>query len=229
MTEPLIERRKHFHQRKLLFFRLIMNCPLRIMQYADMTGHNLFKLQSAEGKNPAGVYKIHFGKDAFKNRRFIREVDYDFYLPAELSPFVDSYLLDHWPAIAGREFTPEDRVFQGQFIISKPKNVGNATKRTIAQLTKICRRTSARILGHKYKTPGFNPQAVRHVVATATIKASGSYEDAALLLWDSPTTVRRAYAHVKRVEQLSRASREHWERIHARIEQARAALAPKQA
>lgn len=71
-------------------------------------------------------------------------------------------------------------------------------------LQQLCRRTTGRFLGVKYKTNGFYPHAFRHIIATAEIKNTGSYERAALLLWDSVEMVMKAYSHVKRTDLLAK-------------------------
>jgi hypothetical protein len=218
-AEPEIEHFKHFHRRKKLFFTLISNCPLRVLQYACMTGRHLVRTEAKPGEKP--FYQIRFTKDEFKNERYIAERDYSFDLPSEYTRFIDSYLQEDWPAIVGRAFEKDDRVFQGQLLGQKPLDRKSLTHRIITQLNKICRYTTARHLGEKYCMPGFGPHAVRHIVATGTIKATGSYEDAALLLWDAVQTVRKAYAHIKRVEQLSQASREHYNRVSRALDKAR--------
>lgn len=45
--------------------------------------------------------------------------------------------------------------------------------------------------------PGVGPQAMRHIVATAIIKASGEFNTAALVLHDEEETIKRAYAHLR--------------------------------
>jgi hypothetical protein len=222
-AEPVVDYWRHFHRRKKLFFMMISVCPLRILQFALMTGHHLVKMQPADGA--AAFYQIHFTNEEFKNERFIPERDYWFDLPEDFTSFIDSYLRDDWPAINGRSFTADDRVFSGRPYERTTKDEAQKRKVVIEriklQLSDICRETTARHLGAKYKTPGFYPHAFRHIEATSVIKVTGSYEEAALLLWDAVETVRRAYAHVKRVEQLTKVSRNHYTRMSHALAKAR--------
>jgi integrase len=212
---PQMDHWKQMHRRKLLFFRLISACPLRIGQFAAMTGNHLVKEIPVGGGQP--YYQIRFTKDEFKNERFIREQDYRFDLAGELTSFIDEYLDKDWAHINGRPFTKNDRVFDGRGVDvdtnGAPLSKKLLNKRVKFQLMKICKETTARYLGAKYETPGFNPHAMRHIKATAIIKRTGNYEIAALLLWDAIETVRREYSHVKRVDQLAKASREEDERM----------------
>lgn len=218
-AEPVVDHWRHFHRRKRLFFLLIANCPLRILQYALMTGNHLVKMKPIGGR--PSFYQIRFTKEEFKNERYIPEWDYLFDLSEDLTSFIDSYLQNDWPAINGRPFTAEDRVFCGHLLGEIPQNRKTLTERIITQLMKICRETTARHLGAKYSTPGFYPHAFRHIEATSIIKVTGSYEEAALLLWDAVATVRRAYAHIKRVDQLGKVSRNHYARMSRGLEKAR--------
>jgi hypothetical protein len=216
-AEPAIAFWKHFHHKKLLFFKLLSVCPLRVFQFALMTGTHLRKAAASSGRG--SFYRIHFDKNEFKNERFIREQDYQFEVPEDFTTFIDHYLSVDWPAINGRPFTPDDRVFSGR-TTSKMKNGVLPTRKQVIeritrQLMKLCRVTTARHLGMKYRTPGFGPHAMRHIKATDVIKRTGSYEKAALLLWDSIITVMKAYSHVKRVEQLAQTSREDYAHMKA--------------
>lgn len=108
------------------------------------------------------------------------------------------------------QMKPSDRVFGSSFGVSlKPEERKQPTpeqksKVIGANLQTMCQRTTCRFLGKKYKTNGFFPHALRHIIATAEIKATGSYERAALLLWDSVEMVMKTYSHVKRTDQLAK-------------------------
>ena len=218
-SEPVIEYWRHFHHRKKLFFLLMSVCPLRVLQYAFMSGKHLTKMEASSGRR--AVYRIHFQKDEFKNERFIREKDYELNLPEDFTAFIDSYLAYDWPALNGRLFTKDERVFSAG-LTSNVVNSSAPTNKQLNkwithQLQKLCVETTARHLGEKYKTPGFGPHSMRHIKATSIIKLTGSYEEAALHLWDAIETVKRAYAHVTRVEQLAQASRDDYERQKAAV------------
>ena len=106
--------------------------------------------------------------------------------------------------------SPSDRVFGLAYGASckvedrTPRTPAQKTKNIQEGLQRLTRNATGRFLGDIYKTNGFYPHAFRHIVATAEIKTSGSYERAALLLWDSVETVMKAYAHVKRSDQLAK-------------------------
>jgi hypothetical protein len=106
--------------------------------------------------------------------------------------------------------SPSDRVFGIAYGASRkvedrtPRKPAQKTKNIQEGLQRLTRNATGRFLGDLYKTNGFYPHAFRHIVATAEIKTSGSYERAALLLWDSVETVMKAYAHVKRSDQLAK-------------------------
>lgn len=214
-SEPSIDYWRHLHRRKLLFFFLMTVSPLRVMQFAFMSGGHLKKITDMDGRKP--FYQIHFTKDEFKNERFIAEQDYLIDVPDDFTEFINDYLLKDWPAMNGRDFKDEDRIFAtgtGELEqLPEPPTRKQLNKRIIAQLSKMCRQTTARHLGEKYSTPGFYPHAMRHITATSIIKCTGSYEKAALKLWDSVITVKKAYSHVKRQEQLAGAAAEAHERL----------------
>ena len=207
-SEPVSGYWKHSHRRKRLFFMLIAVCPLRVLQFAFMDGNHLCKVKSEDGNRHR--YQIHFTKEDFKNEEFIPEQDYLFNVPEDFTTFIDDYFANDWPALNGRAYTSKERVFiaekEQQTITGVPLPLETVNQRIKQQLSKICRESTARHLGAKYKTPGFYPQAFRHIKATSIIKTTGSYEEAALLLWDAVATVKKAYAHVKRIDQLAKAS-----------------------
>jgi hypothetical protein len=227
-AEPVQDHWRQFHHRKLLFLKIIAVCPLRIIQFAIMTGHHLVKIGATNSKG--AFYQIHFTKEEFKNERFIPEWDYFFDLSEDYTPFIDSFLQSDWAVLNGKAFESDDRIFA-----ARDEDKGNAnppmrrevTDKIINQLSKMCRETTARHLGAKYKTPGFYPHAFRHIGATSIIKVTGSYEEAALLLWDAVKTVRLAYSHVKRVEQLSSVGNAHYLRIRGALTLTREALASR--
>lgn len=108
------------------------------------------------------------------------------------------------------QMKPSDRIFGISFGVTlKPEERKQPTpeqksKLIGANLQTMCQRTTCRFLGKKYKTNGFFPHALRHIIATAEIKATGSYERAALLLWDSVEMVMKTYSHVKRTDLLAK-------------------------
>jgi hypothetical protein len=105
---------------------------------------------------------------------------------------------------------PSARLFGITFGVSlkkekrKPLNAKQQTARISESLQRMSESNTCRFLGKKYKTTGFFPQAFRHVIATAEIKLTGSYERAALLLWDSVEMVMKTYSHVKRTDLLAK-------------------------
>lgn len=106
---------------------------------------------------------------------------------------------------------PSDRLFgmaYGLTLAEEHRQVLTPEKKTkviISNLQRLCQNSTCRFLGVKYKTNGFYPHACRHIVATDEIKTTGSYERAALLLWDSVEMVMQTYSHVKRTDLLAKA------------------------
>lgn len=211
-AEPVIEHWMHHHRRKRLFFMLESVCPLRVFQFALMTGTHLSR--KAATPDRGAWYQIHFNKDEFKNERFIAEQDYYFDLPDDFTSFIDDFLNQSWPYLNKRPFTAKDRIFGTAAIGHNAVNYTKVQNANLCdQLKKICKKTTARFLGTKYQTPGFFPHAFRHIKATSVIKTTGSFDDAALFLWDSVITVKKAYAHIKRSEQLARAAANDYQRM----------------
>lgn len=103
-----------------------------------------------------------------------------------------------------------DRVFGMAFGVTlkpaqrKQPTAEQKSKIIGANLQRMCESATCRFLGKKYQTNGFYPHAFRHIIATAEIKMTGSYERAALLLWDSVKMVKRAYSHVKQTDLLAK-------------------------
>jgi hypothetical protein len=111
-----------------------------------------------------------------------------------------------------KQMMPSDRVFGSAYGETLPKKDRktrkplNAARKTAVishNLQMLTLSTTGRFLGDRYKTNGFYPHAFRHITATAEIRLTGSFERAALLLWDSVEMVMKTYSHVKRSDLLA--------------------------
>jgi hypothetical protein len=108
-----------------------------------------------------------------------------------------------------KQISPTDRVFGTAYGTSlKPQNrtvqtPEHKTRTIIQSLQRLMACSTGRFLGARYKTNGFYPHALRHIIATDEIKQTGSYERAALLLWDSVEMVMTTYGHVKKSDLLA--------------------------
>lgn len=165
--------------RDRLLLALSASNPLRALNLkrltyrADNSGH---LRQDANG-----AWRIVIPKEQLKNERgAARDRDYDQPVQEQLWPFIERYLRDYWRMLAA---PGNDRVFVSA---CSPDREWEGLNRRFEILTK------------KYFTAcqGTGPHAMRHIVATALIKRTGSFAAAALVLHDREDTVRAHYGHL---------------------------------
>lgn len=195
-----------------LFFELMCKIPLRISHFGAMTPKHFQKV--------GDCYVLRFLRSEFKNHRFLDQ-DFTLTLPASLTPLIED-VKALWPTInAGRELTENSHIFaKGNRLHTLPlgKRIDNIKK----NLALRCCRWTGKHLSQKYGSKNFGPHAFRHLIATAVIKKTQSFEAAAVLLWDKVETVQREYAHVRRSDYLKVAV----DQLHDWIESAKPTTKP---
>ncbi len=170
--------------RDLLLIGLMMCSPLRAKNLKHLTyrADNTGNLRLA----PDGTWQVEIVKEHFKNRDgAASKRKYRIDLDPTVYGDIESYLRAFRPMLLRGDASASDYLF----VSSKACN-GNGPwdhlNRRIESLT-------AKFL---MQCPGVGPQAVRHIVATAIVKAAGEYNTAALVLHDEEETVKTAYAHL---------------------------------
>lgn len=167
--------------RDLLLINLIFCSPLRlgnlrsISYKSDNTGNLYFKNDN---------WHLRISAEEFKNRNSsAKDIAFDIELSPKLKSDIDRYLKIDRPKLL------KSQVKDGPLFLSSKKQTFNGWKslsRRIATLTR----------DYLMGCPGVGSHAVRHIVATAIIKASGDFSTAALVLHDREDTVRKNYAHL---------------------------------
>jgi hypothetical protein len=178
-------------QRDLLLIRMMTVQPLRIRMYGIMEYHednsgNLYKRAD-------GAWAIKFDKEDFKNEKgAAKDKNYDVPLPAELWPDIEHFLKNVRPDFNN----PLPNFFvAGDMGSEQQKRKRSEGRGDIPALAKAFESRSRQFLED---CPGFNPHAVRHIVATDYIKNNPSgYQIAADVLHDRLVTVIKAYAHLQ--------------------------------
>ncbi|MBK4723404.1 site-specific integrase [Azospirillum sp. YIM DDC1] len=177
--------------RDQLLLRMMVSNPLRNRNYREMTWRpdntgNLYK-------RSGGSWRLRFAPENFKNERGAAKSAYDVEILPELWARIEEYVEVHRPALLG------DRRIDNVFVTIK----GTAfTEWTLSDA--IYRAT------HRYQTvipeaAGFRSHAIRHIAATAWLKANpGDYLTVALILHDKLETVMENYAHLKAGDGLAR-------------------------
>jgi DNA-binding transcriptional regulator YiaG len=179
--------------RNMFLARLMTGNPLRIKQFSEMTWRpdntgNLYKDRNGE-------WRLRFPKEAFKNRKPLRErdkdEDYDAPVAPSLTPYLEEYLSRQRPLLLGADgcdyvFRPGPR---GGIIRHK---TGDTKPMLTCSLAKALWKAARKYL----RCMGFGPHAFRHIIATDYIKnhASGLMV-AAAILHDTPETVLKYYGH----------------------------------
>lgn len=193
-TAPL---RRGEHQRDMLLVAMLLSNPLRInhfilMRITEGRASNLYRTSE-------GVWHLRAPYDAFKNGDSMSKRKaggarsgsaYDVEVGPFAKPFLERYLSEGRPALLkGKE---------SSFLFVGQKNSPNEPLHSLGVRMQLI---TSRYLPN---CPGFRAQAVRHLVATAWLKAHPrSYVQAALMLGDSLSTVLRVYGHLEAGETLS--------------------------
>jgi len=167
--------------RDLLLINVIICTPLRlgnlrsISYKADNTGNLYFKNDN---------WHLRISAEDFKNRNSTaKDIAFDIELSAKLKSDIDRYLKNYRPKLI------KSQVQDGPLFVSSKKQTINGWK-------SLSRRIETLTRDYLMRCPGVGSHAVRHIVATAIIKASGDFSTAALVLHDREDTVRKNYAHL---------------------------------
>ncbi len=183
-------------KRNLLLVKMLISNPLRVHNYSIMSYHkdnsgNLYQ-------DAAGVWRLRFRPEDFKNQRGAASKEYDVILPEWLYYDIQEYLEQYRPCLALADVS--DRVFlpgkQGGRGNNQPYWQPNKITGCLHKITKTFINGS----------PGFGAHAFRHIVATDYIKNNPQgFQVAASILHDRLDTVMREYAHIKVADGFS-----HW-------------------
>ena len=165
--------------RDVLLIKLLTSNPLRLKNLqlltykADNTGHL---------RKVAGVWRIKISAEEFKNAKgAAKDRIYDMPVRQEIWPDIESYIKHYRPTLASAD---NPYVFVSLTKASRP---WLSMSRHFAALTKRY------FLG----CPGVGTHSMRHIVATAILKANpDAWSIAALVLHDKEETVRKAYVHL---------------------------------
>lgn len=170
--------------RDLSLIGLLICSPLRAKNLRHLTyrADNTGNLQ----RKPDGTWQLAIPREHFKNRDgAAADHEYRIDLDPGIHRDIEAYLQVFRPMILGGRTAATDLIFVTKK--SGPINVPwPSLNRHIGTLT-------ARYL---MQCPGVGPHAIRHIIATAIVKATGQFNTAALVLHDKEETVRKAYAHL---------------------------------
>ena len=170
--------------RDLLLIGLMICSPLRAknlkhLSYREDGTGNL-------RRESDGTWQLVIERGHFKNRNGAAgKRKYCIDLDPTIYRDIQAYLQVFRPMLLRGKASATDYVF----VSSKPGTEG-------APWEKLNRRVEALTGKFLMQCAGVGPQAVRHIVATAIVKASGEYNTAALVLHDEEETVKKAYAHL---------------------------------
>lgn len=193
-TAPL---RRAEHQRDMLLAAMLLSNPLRIshfvfMRFAAGGASNLYRTHE-------GVWHLRFVYEAFKNGDAMSKRKhggarsgsaYDVEVAPFVNPYLERYLAEGRPALLKGKESPF--LFVGQ-------KTGPAAP--LMSLEVRLQHITSRYL---VDSPGFRAQAVRHLVATAWLKAHPrDYVRVAHMLSDALETVLRVYGRLETGETLA--------------------------
>jgi integrase len=161
--------------------RMMISNPLRNRNLREMT-----YIPGGDGnlRKVHGRYWLHFKPSDFKNERGAAHRPYKVPVPASLNALLDTYLNVVRPLLLnGRT---HDEVFL-------TRNGGPHDTTGLSGLVHELTTTALAAVG--LEMPGFRTHAVRHIVATAWLRAKpGDYLTVAQILHDTLETVLRNYA-----------------------------------
>lgn len=175
------------YKRDALLLNLAVVNPLRIRTLSLITCQdgvgNLYQQESGE-------WRLRFSGDAFKNDAGSRLMDYDVSVPG-LGPRIDEFLWEYRPVlITGCPESP--------YLFPSTRSVDGRHNGLARVIEKITQRYIPEV-------QSFGPHAIRHLVASAYLKANPKdYLTVAELLHDRLDTVMRAYAHLAKDDSMGR-------------------------
>lgn len=171
--------------RDRILLKLLASNPLRAKNVRLLT----FSEHSPQLQAPStgsvlyrsgGGWRIHVASRALKNSRGAGRNDYDAPVRPELTADIDEYLLLHRPRLSSGD--------NPYFFVSKTE---------AGPMQSLNKRFAAITRRYIPNCPGFGPHGMRHIVASAILKAQpNGWSVAAWVLHDREATVRAHYAHL---------------------------------
>jgi integrase len=188
MPSATAPERRAIHLRDMLLVALLLGNPLRITQYITMqcgpgTREHLYRTKDGE-------WRIRQEPDMFKNGRTTARKRYDVKVADIAWPYIERYLAEGRPLLLGGQ--------QSRYLL-----VGQHAG-VDAPVSNLDDRLQVLTVRYIPGSPGFRAQAMRHLVATAWLKAHPrDYVTVALLLNDTLATVIKKYSHLETADGLS--------------------------
>ena len=162
--------------RDLLLMMLLASNPIRARNLKELTwrADNSGDLR----QDADGGWRIVIPRQRLKNSEgAARDADYNCRVQPALWPHLERYLREYRPLLGGDAT---------DYVFVCPSGKNRPWRGLNRRFMAITRRF---FIG----TPGFSPHAMRHIVATAILKRSGSIIRAAKALHDKPETVQKHY------------------------------------
>ena len=167
--------------RDRLLLALSASNPLRALNLKELTYREDGSGQLRKDKG--GRWRIVIPKESFKNEAgAAKDRNYDQVVQEQVCPIVETYLRDYRPMLASAD---NDRVF-----------VSSGKRSDSGVWVGLNRHYEALTRRYLHGCPGTGPHCIRHIVATALVKRTGSFVAAALVLHDKEETVRQNYGHL---------------------------------
>jgi len=166
--------------RDRLLMTLTASNPLRARNLRELTYRpdNTGQLH----KDTAGGWRIFIKKELIKNRNGVAgDTDYDMPVQPAVWPHIERYL----------------RRFRGQIASAGNAHVFVSTETPDGEMLSLNRRFETLSGRYFWGCRRVGPHSMRHIVATAIIKATGNFLAAALVLHDREATVRKHYGHLQ--------------------------------
>lgn len=162
--------------RDLLLLMLLSSNPIRARNVKELTWRSD---NSGELRQDAdGGWRIVIERHRLKNADgAARDADYNCRVQPAVWPHLERYLREYRPLLTGAAT---------DYVFISPSGKNRPWRGLNRRFMAITRRF---FVG----TPGFGPHAMRHIVATAILKRSGSIVLAAKALHDRPATVQKHY------------------------------------
>lgn len=182
LPETSLERAILF--RNALLVALLQANPLRARHYSIM------EFDKHLVREPDSSWWIEFGKNEFKNRRFLKG-DYRVQVMPEIWQMIDEYRSCYRPRILGAD------VSNYVFVRIRKKDKNSPHRRMTAMNLSYTVFEQTRL--YLPESPGFRCHAVRHLVASDIIKANPGvgFFLASIVLHDSLKMVENTYAHLR--------------------------------
>ncbi|WP_420128150.1 hypothetical protein [Longimicrobium sp.] len=195
--------RRALRVRDLLYVSMLVRNPLRKKHWSQMTwrADNTGQLRKRAG----GDYQIFIPRRYFKSLAEFRDEDYLADVDPALTPLIDDYLAACRPLLLGAEGC--DWVFRPGPVGSRRVNTEPFTYGS--WLSSIVVRYIP-----EYAPRGFNPHAVRHIVATHLVRTRPDGIDrAADALHNTRSMIKKTYGHLRGRDLTAKAQRIIWEEI----------------